>query len=77
MAFSGSPLAGLEKEAEARLEIFGQGLSYEQLRKIAVSCAVERERFTKNKNNERGAKIVGNVFDEIIRGLLLTLTLSA
>ncbi|KAI1754894.1 hypothetical protein F4782DRAFT_552790 [Xylaria castorea] len=60
-ALSGPSLDGLEKEAEARLEIFAQGLSREQLEEIVVSCTVERERFTKNKNNERDVEIIGEL----------------
>ncbi|TGJ81626.1 hypothetical protein E0Z10_g7138 [Xylaria hypoxylon] len=61
LASSGPSFDGPEQEAEARLEIFAQGLSREQLEEIVVSCAVERERFTKNKNNERDAEIISEV----------------
>ncbi|KAF2964936.1 hypothetical protein GQX73_g8624 [Xylaria multiplex] len=64
LALTGS-LNGLEQEAEARLEIFAQGLGREQLEEIVVSCAVERERFKKNKDNKRDAKIIGDVFGGI------------
>ncbi|KAI0854860.1 hypothetical protein F4860DRAFT_507890 [Xylaria cubensis] len=48
-------------EAEARLEMFEQALSREQLKEIVVSCAVERERFTKSKNNKRDVEIIGEL----------------
>ncbi|GAW21427.1 hypothetical protein ANO14919_109460 [Xylariales sp. No.14919] len=64
LGFSGSCSSGEldEREPEACLEIFAQGLSREQLEEIVVSCAVERERLTKSKNNKRDAKIIGEVF---------------
>ncbi|KAI0535420.1 hypothetical protein GGR58DRAFT_479218 [Xylaria digitata] len=65
LGLTGSSLNELEQEAEARLEIFAQGLSREQLEEIVVSCAVERERFKRNKDNKRDAKIIGEVFGGI------------
>ncbi|KAI0544209.1 hypothetical protein F4679DRAFT_576995 [Xylaria curta] len=61
LASLGSSSDGLAQEVEARLEIFAQGLSREQLEEIVVSCTVERERFAKNKNNKRDVKIINEL----------------
>ncbi|KAI1497715.1 hypothetical protein F5X99DRAFT_395855 [Biscogniauxia marginata] len=58
----GTP-AGHVEQVEARLEIFVDGLSREQLEEIIVSGAVERERTRREKKDAQSAKIVGNVFD--------------
>ncbi|KAI1745796.1 hypothetical protein F4680DRAFT_465646 [Xylaria scruposa] len=58
---SSSSSDGPDQEAEARLEIFAQGLSREQLEEIVVSCTVERERLAKNMNNKRDVKIINEL----------------
>ncbi|KAI0430724.1 hypothetical protein F5Y09DRAFT_307093 [Xylaria sp. FL1042] len=58
-------LDGLENESEARLEVYAQGLSREQLEEIIISCVVERERFKKNRKNKKDGEIAG----ELLGGL--------
>ncbi|KAJ3580494.1 hypothetical protein NPX13_g53 [Xylaria arbuscula] len=49
------------QEAEARLEIFAQGLTREQLEELVVATALERARSRKSKSDKRNAEIIGEV----------------
>ncbi|KAK5629010.1 hypothetical protein RRF57_004725 [Xylaria bambusicola] len=58
---SSSSSSGGEQEPVARLEIFAQGLSREQLEEIVVATAIERERLKKSKKDKRDLEIISEV----------------
>ncbi|KAI0521988.1 hypothetical protein F5B22DRAFT_513070 [Xylaria bambusicola] len=56
------------QEPVARLEIFAQGLSREQLEEIIVATVIERERLKKSKKDKRDIEIISEVLGGGLEG---------